>query len=144
MWAYFDTSALVKRYVNERGRREVLRLLRRHEVVTSALVTVELRSAFRRRLAEGTLHEQQLAEILKRIDADREFWALIDVSTSVLAAAERLVGSQPLRTLDAIHVASARLFADRIAQPTLVFVTADVRQTAAALGAGMTASQVEL
>jgi len=34
-FAYFDTSALIKRYVTERGRREVLRLLRKNECVVS-------------------------------------------------------------------------------------------------------------
>ena len=38
MWAYFDTSALVKRYIDEAGRREVLQLLRRNDVVTSAIL----------------------------------------------------------------------------------------------------------
>jgi predicted nucleic acid-binding protein len=142
VWAYFDTSALVKRYVDEGGRREVLRLLRQYQVVTSAVVSVELRSAFRRRVAEGTLSEAAVSEILKRASADREFWALIDVSGSVLAAAESLVAAQPLRTLDAIHVGSARLFGARIAEPTLVFVTADVRQTAAASAEGMTTRHI--
>lgn len=47
VWAYFDSSALAKRYLDEAGRREVLRLLRRYDVVTSAVVAVELRSALR-------------------------------------------------------------------------------------------------
>ena len=55
MWAYFDTSALVKRYVDEPGRREVQQLLRRHDCVTSAILPVELRGALRRRVAERTL-----------------------------------------------------------------------------------------
>ena len=55
MWAYFDTSALVKRYIDEVGRRQVLQLLRRYECVASAVLPVELRSALRRRVAEGTL-----------------------------------------------------------------------------------------
>ena len=143
MWAYFDTSALVKRYVDEGGRREVLRLLRQYEVVTSAVVSVELRSAFRRRVAEGTVKGERVPEILKRVATDRDFWTLVDVSRSVLAAAEALVTAQPLRTPDAIHVASARLFGGRISEPTLVFVTADVRQTAAASDAGMTVRQIE-
>ena len=143
MWAYFDTSALVKRYVDESGRREVLRLLRHYDVVTSALVVVELRSAFRRRVTEGRLQEQHVSEILKRVAADRDFWALIDVSSSVWAAAESLLAAQPLRTLDAIHVASGQLFAARIGVPNLLFVTADARQTAAASLAGMTIRHLE-
>ena len=138
MWAYFDTSALVKRYVQEGGRREVLRLLRQYEVVTSAVVTVELRSAFRRRIAEGTLTDAAAPEILKRVDADRAFWAVIDVSGTVLTAAETLVATQPLRTLDAIHVASAQLFAARLGVSKFVFVTADARQIAAASAGGLT------
>jgi hypothetical protein len=38
-------------------RREVLRLLRQYRVVTSAIVTVEVRSALRRRAADGALDE---------------------------------------------------------------------------------------
>ena len=142
MWAYFDTSALVKRYVNEAGRRNVLRLLRRDDIVTSAVVTVELRSAFRRRVAEGTLDEERVPEILKRVAAERGFWALIDVSSDVLAAAETLVAAQPLHALDAIHVASAQLFAGRIALPELMFVSAGARQTAAADAVGMTTTHI--
>ena len=142
MWAYFDASALVKRYVDEPGRREVLRLLRRYEVVTSAIVPVELRSAMGRRVAEGTLDERDVPRILKRVATERGFWALIDVSREVLAAAETLVATRPLRALDAIHVASAQLFAGRIAMPDLVFVSADVRQTAAAAAVGITTKQI--
>lgn len=141
-WAYFDTSALIKRYVGEAGRREVLRLLRRHDCVTSALLPVELRSALRRRVAEATLDEARVPEILKRFATDRAFWALVEVTSNVLATAEALVATHPLRTLDAIHVASAQLFAARITASKLTFVSADARQTAAAAAVGMTTRHV--
>lgn len=143
MWAYFDASALVKRYVDEAGRRDVLRLLRRYNVVTSAIVPIELRSALRRRVAERTLDEERVPEVLKRIATERGFWAFIDVSSDVLAAAETLVVTHPLRALDAIHVASAQLFAGRIAVPDFVFVSADARQTSAAAALGMTTRHIE-
>lgn len=136
-WAYFDTSALIKRYVDEEGRREVLQLLRQHQCVTSQLLPVELRSALRRRVADGSLDARRVPDILKRFAADREFWALIEVTSDVLQAAERLVAAHPLRTLDAIHVASAELFADRLAASELTFVSADARQTAIAAAIGM-------
>ena len=137
MWAYFDTSALVKRYFDEAGRREVLQLLRRHECVTSAVLPVEIRSALRRRVSEGTLDAARDAEIRKRVTADRAYWTLVEVGTKVLAAAETLVAAHPLRALDAIHVASAKLFADRVAAPQLLFVSADRRQTEAATAIGL-------
>lgn len=138
MWAYFDTSALVKRYVDEPGRRTVLNLLREHECVTSAVLPVELRRALRRRASEGTLDAGRVPEILKRVAADRAYWTLVEVGAEVLKAAETLVASHPLRTLDAIHVASAQLFASRVAASELIFVSADARQTDAAAALGMT------
>lgn len=136
-WAYFDTSALIKRYVDEDGRRKVLQLLRRHDCVTSSLLSVEFRSALRRRVADGSLEEGRVSEILKRFAVDREFWALVEITREVLQTAEILVGKHPLRSLDAIHVASAQLFAARVTTSELTFVSADARQTAAATSLGM-------
>jgi len=48
-----------------------------------------------------------------------------------------------LRVLDAIHVASARLFTDRIGSPVFTFVSTDTRQTTAAAALGMTTRHVE-
>jgi predicted nucleic acid-binding protein len=137
MWAYFDTSALVKRYVDEVGRRQVLQLLRQHECVASAVLPVELRSALRRRVTDGTLEPARVPEILKRISADRAYWTLVGVGTDVLDAAERLVAVHPLRTLDAIDVASAQVFAAGVSASDLMFVSADKRQTEAAALIGL-------
>ena len=136
-WAYLETSALIKRYVDEEGRREVLQLLRQHQCVASQLMPIELRSALRRRVADGSLDVRRVPDLLKRFAADREFWALIEVTSDVLQAAEKLVAIHPLRTLDAIHVASAELFADRLATSEFRFVSADGRQAAVATAMGM-------
>lgn len=137
MWAYFDTSALVKRYVDEPGRREVQQLLRRHDCVTSAILPVELRSALRRRVAERTLDSSRVSEILKRVASDRAYWTVIEVGTEALSGAEALMSVHPLRTLDAIHVASAQLFAARLSISDLIFVSADKRQTEVASAIGL-------
>jgi predicted nucleic acid-binding protein len=142
VWTYFDTSALIKRYVAESGRREMLQLFRRSACVTSAVLPVELRSALRRRAAEGSLDGARLPAILKHVAADRGYWTLVEVGTDVLAAAEALVAAYPIRTLDAIHVASAQLFAARVSAPGLLFVTADKRQTETAVAVGLTARQI--
>src|SRR3954452_14421226 len=103
-YAYFDTSALIKRYVDEPGTRDVSRLLRESHCIVSAIVSVEVHSALRRRVTERTLKDSQVAAILKRFTADRPFWTVIEVSREVLEAAESLCAPQPLRALDAIHV----------------------------------------
>jgi hypothetical protein len=141
-YAYFDTSALIKRYVDEPGRPEVLRLLRNTRCVVSAVLPVEVRSALRRRVAEKTLDARRVPGILKRLAADRAYWTIIEVSREVLATAESLSGAHPLRALDAIHVASAKLFADRSASKTFTFVSADSRQTDVAEALGIKARYV--
>jgi hypothetical protein len=132
--AFFDSSALIKRYVEEPGRDEVLKISSESVCVVSALLPVELRGALRRRAAERTLDARRLPAILDRMDEERNHWELVPVGEEVLAAAERLVGRYPLRTLDAIHVSSAQLV---VAAVQLVFVTADARQADVAVTLGI-------
>jgi predicted nucleic acid-binding protein len=87
--------------------------MRRYDVVTSTILPIELRSAVRRRAAEDTLDSARVPEILRRVAIDRAYWRLVEVGTAILTGAETLVATHPLRTLDAIHVASAQMFADR-------------------------------
>lgn len=136
-YAYFDTSALIKRYVEELGRREVLELLRKNRCVISAILPVEVRSALRRRVADKTIDAKRVPTVLKRFAADRPYWTVIEVSSEILAAAEVLSGAHPLRALDSIHVASAKLFGDRTAAQTFTFVSADAHQTRVAEALGL-------
>jgi len=142
-YAYFDTSALIKRYVNEPGRLEVLKLLRKNACVVSAVLPIEVRSALRRRVTERTLDKDRVSAILKRFTADRAFWTVIEVSREVLVAAETLTAAHPLRALDAIHLASAQLFATRIGSSAFTFVSADTPQITASVALGMTVRQIE-
>lgn len=88
------------------------------------------------------LDEGRVREILKRVATERAFWALVEVTSHVLSTAESLVATHPLRTLDAIHVASAQLFATHITGSVFLFVSADARQTAAADAMGMTTRHI--
>lgn len=142
MWAYCDTSALVKRYVEEAGRRELLQLLRRYDLVASAVLPIELRGALRRRVAEGTLDAARLPGILGRVTADRAYWTLVAVGPDVLVAAETLVATHLLRTLDAIHVASAQRFAALVPTSELIFVSSNERQIKAAAAVGLAVQHI--
>ncbi len=86
MWAYCDTSALVKRYLDELGRRELMRLLRRYDCVTSAISLVELKSALRRRVAARHVAGSRLPELLTHVVEDRSYWTLVEVGAEVLRA----------------------------------------------------------
>ena len=135
-WAYFDTSVLVKRYVREPGSSRAQTLLRRYRFLTSAIAPVELLSALCRRRGTGELPERDFAVILSSIRKDRVHWELVEVSGLVIGRSEELVQVADVRTLDAIHVASALVFqtATGFALP---FVTGDTRQREAASRLGL-------
>lgn len=141
MWAYFDSSALVKIYVQESGRAAVLRLLRLHEVVVSAILPVEIRGALRRRAEETAVDSSRLPAAFNQLARDREQWNLLAVSNEILKRAEEIVATHAVRTLDAIHIASAKGFAERL-QTHLPFISADHRQVEAATAVGLTIEQV--
>ena len=136
VWAYFDTSVLVKRYVVEKGSRQARNLLRRHRFVSSVITPLETVSALSRRRAMGEINDKDFASVLVWIRVDRAYWELVEVTASVLGRAEELLQKLPLRTLDALHLASAAAFQSASGIP-IRFVTADVRQADAAQDRGM-------
>lgn len=130
-WAYFDTSVLVKRYVKEEGSTAARQLLQRHRFLSSAIVPVEVLSALSRRRTTGELTPRDFLAIRARLHKDRSYWELVEVGAMVLSQAEELVQTVGLRTLDALHVASALTF-QAASGLTIPFITADVRQREAA------------
>ncbi len=136
-WAYFDTSVLVKRYIREQGSLQARALLRRYSMVSSSIINPEVISAFCRRRRLGELSEVRFSMVINRVHADRRHWKLIEVSSSVLRSAERLLqGSVPMKTLDAIHIASLIAFNAATADDASM-ITADARQGDAARQVGL-------
>ncbi len=137
-WAYMDTSVLLKRYLEESGTAEARQLLRRYRVVSSAITPVEAISALWRRRALGDVAEADLQGILRRLAEDRSHWEFVDLTTDVLDWAEQVIQRAGVRTLDAVHLASALTIQTangrrRQAQ----FITSDARQRDAAAGFGL-------
>jgi predicted nucleic acid-binding protein len=133
---YFDTSVLVKRYVREEGSIRARVLLRRHRVVSSAVAPIELLSAVTRRRAAGDLSARESSAILLRARRDRAHWELVEVSALVLDRAEDLLPATGLRTLDALHLASAVLM-QTASTARIPLVTADAPLGRAASAAGL-------
>ena len=137
VWAYFDTSVLVKRYISEPGSLQARDLLHRHDFLSSSIINPELLSAFSRRRRSGELSDATFNTLLGRVRNDRLRWELIEVASLVLHGAERLVqGAVAVRTLDAIHIASWMTF-KTTAAIEVPFVTANARQRDAAKQVGL-------
>jgi uncharacterized protein len=124
---YLDTSALVKLVQAEPESAALRRFLRRHREdsrVSSALSRTELIRTVLGGGADAVEHARQLLRGLDQIRVDAR----------VLDDAATLVTPSRLRSLDAIHLASAR----RIGGDLRAVVTYDLRQAAAATDLGMT------
>jgi len=129
--AYFDTSALVKIYIHEAGSSRVRGLLTSYEFLSSAITPIELHSAVQRRRRQGEITQPNYNSIVSRFAKDRSYWQLVEVVPQILSKAEELVKTANVRTLDAIHIASAIIIQDSFTTP-LPFISADERQLAAA------------
>ena len=127
---YLDTSALVKRYIEEEGTARVIALTKDSgaaQVIILDVALLESRSAVRRREREGDISESDANRILKQIEEDASSSFLLQPSTSaVMEEAARLIDRHPLRTYDALQLAGC-LVARRGAAGPLTFVCADVR-----------------
>lgn len=111
MILYYDTSALIKRYVDEEGTETVDRLWSTSSnIATSVVAFAEAAAVFSRKLREGLLSEKEHAQALSVLKADFDSLILIPVTTALNETIERLVRRYPLRGFDAVHLSSALLF----------------------------------
>ena len=114
MILYCDTSALIKRYVEEDGTDEVDILWRNALYIsTSAVAFAETSAAFGRKLREGTLTEFEYAAAIKAFKADLYSIIIVPITPALNKTIERLVIRHPLRGFDSIHLGSALLLNNR-------------------------------
>jgi predicted nucleic acid-binding protein len=123
---YYDTSALVKQYLQEAGSKLVLELLKSGEkVYTASLTYAEGHAAFSRRTREGRLTRQTARRLALRFDKDWESYDVVILGEDVLRLARQMLYRHPLRSADAIHLASALLLARTSPTARWSFVCAD-------------------
>lgn len=136
MIAYFDSSAIVKRYVRESGSERVMALLEEATPATSRFSSIEIASAFARRCREGRLDDSLRRRMLRDLDADLETFYLVELVPEVVATARDLLGRSRLRAADALQLASSMVLQRRVQSPVL-FVAFDRDLNEAARGEGM-------
>jgi predicted nucleic acid-binding protein len=140
--AYVDTSLLVKRYLAEPDSSAAIALLESLDIVTSMLSVLEITSALHAASRAHLISPADLERLLSELDADRDTWGLLSITSSVLQRARAIVGPQALRSLDAIHCASAALYRDDRGKP-VAFATLDRRQRDAADALGFECLQLD-
>jgi predicted nucleic acid-binding protein len=103
-------------------------------VVASELTLIECDRTLLRARAAGELSDFEAARRRNLLEAASAHWNLLPLGRDIVERARRPFPGEPLRTLDALHIASA--LAARSAVPGLALLTLDnrVRGSAAELG----------
>ena len=141
---YVDSSALVKRYLEERGSDKLNERITesRHRVLTSVLSFAEVHAALARKLRERPpLRAAEYHWATARLDSDwRTYLTRVDLTTVVLDLIPDLVKRNSLRGSDAVHLASALWFRESLefdkvkgtSPETIIFATSDKQLARAA------------
>ena len=132
MRLYLDTSALVKLHVDEEGSALIRKAVHRARLIsTSRIAYVEARAAFARRRHVRELASHDYRRIVRDLDGDWGRYLRVDVTEPLVRAAARLADRHRLRAYDAVHLASARVVRERLAEPVF-FASWDTALEAAA------------
>ena len=132
---FFDSSALVKRYVQERGTELVLQFANRADwLIVSHLTVIEVTSAVVRRNRSGGMTDEQLDSLLSALDVEvQEVFGVVGILGDVVSRATDLVRAHSLRAADAVQLACALKAAALLPEREhLLFVSADVELNSAA------------
>ena len=132
MRTFFDSSAFAKRFIDEPGSDEVEKICQKTESIgLSSLCLPEIISALNRRVREKSISRKSYFIIKKRLLEEIEDADLINVIPEIIARSILLLEKNKLRTIDAVHLASAIIW------ETDLFISADQRQIAAAKKSGL-------
>ena len=129
MSTYVDSSALLKRYVDEADSADADALLKADTaLLTGRHTIVEVRRNLARLLSGRDLSVARatFAEDLRSI-------SIIELDEATCDSAALIAESTGVRTLDALHLAAAQ----RISAPGVGFLTFDLRQAQAARAIGL-------
>lgn len=129
---YLESSALLAGLLEDDL--EVIRAVDPARTVLSGLTLAEARRALQRALHAGRIDDTgrgQAEATIAQLERDCTVLAIDDL---ILARAGRRFPAEPIRTLDAIHLASAELIDDPQAPITLLTRDARIRENAILLG----------
>jgi predicted nucleic acid-binding protein len=129
---YLDTSALIKRFVAEKGSPLVQTLVKRKgPIATAKIAYAEVYAGLTRKLREGHLSDAQYALACRQFEADWQAYIRVELHDDTLFLARDLIRRHPLKGFDAIHLASAINLKNALGED-ITFAAADERLLRAA------------
>ena len=142
---FFDSSAIVKRYITETGSvwvKPIVRSQPKNNLFLSFVTGAEATAAFAKRHRTGDIStaDYNTARRVFQHHFQRRY-TLLRVTKSVIQRAMALIHAYPLRGFDAIQLATALILEDdlkRFGLPGITFVCADKNLCNAAKAEGLT------
>jgi predicted nucleic acid-binding protein len=141
---FFDSSALVKRYVSETGSMWVLSLVdpfSGHQSYMARITGAEIAAAVAARARAGTLSPVDAVTVLTTFRHDfRHEYRIIEITPALIEAAMSLAEAHAIRGYDAVQLAAAlELHAECLAAGTpLTLISSDGMLNTAAAAEGVT------
>lgn len=118
MILYLDSSALVKRYVQEYGSDKVNAWIDSAQLLTTGLVTrVEVVAALARLVRMKVFEESAAERILNIFREEWESLLRLPITDTTVTRADRLSWRYGLRGYDAVHLATALIWRETLARP---------------------------
>ena len=135
MIVYAESSAVLSWLLGEPPGPAVRRTLEAAEfVVTSDLTLVECDRAFHRARGLGELSAERLAELSSELRRLAAGWVLLRLNDEIVERARDTFPEEPIRSLDALHLASVLNTATLIPETAILTHDERVRRCALALG----------
>lgn len=135
MIVYAESSAILAWLLAEQRADEVRGVMAAAEgVVASTLTPLECARALERGAATGRIGEADALAARRLLEEATRSWVQLDMSGPVVQRAARRFPHEPVRTLDALHLATAIEFHGAVQDFALLSLDERVRANAAALG----------
>ena len=137
MNVFLDSSALAKRYIKEPGSDRVDAILSSASSLgVSVICLTEIVSALSRCRRERKLTQEQYRRAKQSLFEDITDASVVNLADQVIARAIEVIERWPLRSSDALQIASAAEWS------TDMFVSSDRRQCAAARAYGLSVEEL--
>jgi uncharacterized protein with PIN domain len=135
---YAESSAVLAWLLDEKSAADVRRSLAAAEIiVASDLTLIECDRVILRAAALGELTEAEAADRRAHLTAAASHWQVLRVAPEIVERARQTFPGEPIRTLDAIHLASVLVARTAIAGLLLLSLDDRVRKAGKKLGLGI-------
>jgi len=127
-YVYWDTSALIKRYHQEKGSDKVNEIFsavieRRQQAFISYLGVLESLSAITRR--KRHLHGKYNLIVKTVIKEITDYFTIIPIDDEIMELSMKMIFKYGLRTLDSIHLATAVHISRYLHTNEIMFISSD-------------------